>query len=222
MPYKFVVKKIKRFFIYRVLHVDDTPHRIALGLAIGIFITWTPTIGLQMVLTVLLAALMRANKLVGVPFVWISNPITALPLYGFNFLVGRWVLPGSYPWKLFQDSVANAVRFNGGWIDRIIAWWQATWFVFAPLWVGSILMGLILATVSYFVTRCAVVTYRKHWPHKHPPLETPDKASQGPPQEHQTDLRTEAAHAPFAAQSPPGPEDHRPAECLKSASHEDP
>ena len=33
MPHRFVWKRLKNFFIHRVLHVDDTPHRIALGVA---------------------------------------------------------------------------------------------------------------------------------------------------------------------------------------------
>ena len=74
MPDKFVWKRMASFFVHRVLHVPDTPHRIALGVAIGIFVAWTPTIRFQMVLTVVLAWLLGANKSVGVPFVWISCP----------------------------------------------------------------------------------------------------------------------------------------------------
>ncbi len=170
MPHRYVGRKLKRFFIYRVLHVDDTPHRIALGLAIGIFITWTPTMGLQMILTVMLASLMRANKFVGVPFVWISNPVTAVPLYGFNYLVGTWVLPGgNYSVSEFTESLSKAVFIGGGWMDKIGAWWQATYDFFLPLWVGSIVVALILAVPTYVVTRWAVVKYRKIWHGRHPP-----------------------------------------------------
>ncbi len=162
MPIRFVLNRLKRLFIYRVLHVDDTPHRIALGVAIGIFITWTPTMGFQMILTVLLSAMFRANKLVGVPFVWISNPLTLFPVYGPNFLVGSWALGGGYTWSEFQNALARASHFHGNIIERIQAWWEATWQVFAPLWLGSILVGLILGTLSYFAVHYAVVAYRRH------------------------------------------------------------
>ena len=169
MPHRYVGRKLKRFFIYRVLHVDDTPHRIALGLAIGIFITWTPTMGLQMILTIMVASLMRANKFVGVPFVWISNPVTAVPLYGFNYLVGTWVLPGDYPVSKFTESLSKAVFIGGGWMDKIGAWWEATIDFFLPLWIGSIMVALILAVPTYVVTRWAIMKYRKIWHEKHPP-----------------------------------------------------
>ena len=104
---KYLLGRIERFLIYRVMSLDDTPHRLALGVAIGIFVTWTPTIGLQMVITFLLSALFRANKFVGVPFVWISNPLTIVPIYGPNYLVGCWLLghsPGEN-WEKVRASM---------------------------------------------------------------------------------------------------------------------
>lgn len=181
MPHRYIARNIRKFLKYRVLHIDDTPHRIALGLAIGIFVTWTPTLGFQMALTVMLAALCRANKLVGIPFVWISNPLTAVPLYGLNYLIGAWVLPGNYSWNEFSVAIDKAIKLNGGWFDKAVAWWGATLQVFWPLWVGSILVGLVLGLASYFVTRRAVEIYREH--HYHPlatiphPDENPDGKS---------------------------------------------
>lgn len=187
MPHRYIGRKIKRFFIYRVLHVDDTPHRIALGLAIGIFITWTPTMGLQMVLTILLATLMRANKFVGVPFVWISNPVTAVPLYGMNYFIGTCVLPGDYSLAKFTDSVSHAVFAGGSWTEKIAAWWSATIDFFWPLWIGSVLVGLVLAVVTYFAIRYAVVEGRRRWHRRHgtpgplaKPLPAADPSDTGP------------------------------------------
>ena len=61
MPHRYLYRRLRmalwqteRFIKYRVLHVDDTPHRIALGVALGFFVTWTPTIGVQIVLILLL------------------------------------------------------------------------------------------------------------------------------------------------------------------------
>lgn len=167
MPHRYLTKHIKRFFIYRVLHVDDTPHRIALGVAIGIFITWTPTIGLQMALVVALAALLRANKVVGVPFVWISNPVTLVPIYGPNYWLGTKILGGSYDFSKLSPFV-DAVATGGNWFERLHAAWDAMWIVFWPLWLGSAVVGGALAVVTYFAIRYAVVRYRRFWHEKHP------------------------------------------------------
>lgn len=168
MPHRYLIERLKRFLVYRVMHVDDTPRRIAMGLAIGIFVTWTPTIGFQMVLVVALAWLFGANKFVGVPFVWISNPLTALPLYGLNFLVGAWLLPGQYSWADFRTAVIKAVAYRGSVLGRIGAWWRATVDFFLPLWLGSILVGVVLAAITYVLVYRAVVIYRRHWHLRHP------------------------------------------------------
>lgn len=143
--------------VHRVLHVDDTPHRIALGVAIGIFVTWTPTIGFQMVLTFALSWLLGANKLVGVPFVWISNPVTLVPIYLPNYYLGRWIL-GS---KVSPPDFAKLARFGGGWIEQMSSWWSATWHAFYPLWVGSLLVAASLGVLAYIATYYAVIFYRR-------------------------------------------------------------
>lgn len=168
IPVRYILKRIRLFFVYRVLHVDDTPHRIALGVAIGLFVAWTPTMGLQMVLTVLLSALLGANKLVGVPFVWLSNPATFW-IYIPNFLVGKWLLGSRCPTPDFYA----AMQVRGSWwlelwLNRIIAWWEATWQAFGPLWLGSIVVGLLLGGITYFAIRYTVVAYRTHRHLKYP------------------------------------------------------
>ena len=161
MPAKAAQDWLKRFVKYRVLHINDTPHRIALGLAIGIFAAWTPAIGLQMALVVLLCWLFRANKIVGLPLVWISNPATVVPIYMPNFILGQWLLGTEKE----LDFGPFGTGFQGSWIERVRGWWELTIDVFWPLWVGSLLVGLVLAVGVYFSTYHAVIYYRKKRPH---------------------------------------------------------
>lgn len=178
MPIKFVAKRIKRFFVYRVLSLDDTPHRIALGVAIGIFVTWTPTIGLQMVLAVALSLLLRANKFVGVPFVWLSNPFTVVPIYGPSYMLGSHMLGGKYTWSAFTGAIAEASQYDGGLIDKMCAWLTATLPIIAPLWLGSVVVGLALALVTYPAIYWGVGAYRRHRSLTHPADLRQDKKSQ--------------------------------------------
>ena len=201
MPVRYILKRLKRFFIYRVLHVDDTPHRIALGVAIGMFVTWTPTIGFQMMLVVALSWLLRANKAVGVPFVWISNPFTLVPVYYPNYLLGCWLLGEEYQ---SPDFLAAAAA-GDNWFERLGAWWEATWKVFAPLWLGSLLVGLIVGVLSYFATRYAVVKYREHWHRRHG--DVPWKhATEKTPEGDETDEAGEAGDAEDADKPDEAPE----------------
>lgn len=160
---RFLASAVERFLIYRVFSLNDTPHRLALGVAIGIFVTWTPTIGFQMVLVVALSWLFGANKLVGVPFVWLSNPATLIPVYGPNYLIGCWVL-GHSPdgW----EKILNAILCKGDFYDRILEWYSVTSSIFWELWVGSLIVGLVLGVMSYFTMYRLIVVYRTHWKHR--------------------------------------------------------
>ena len=59
-----VRNKVADFIKFRILHVDDSPHRIALGTALGILVAYMPPFGFHMVLAALLAVILRANKFV--------------------------------------------------------------------------------------------------------------------------------------------------------------
>ena len=54
-----------------LLHLDDPPWRIALALALGVFISCTPLYGVQTVLALLLATLFRLNKAATVLRTWL-------------------------------------------------------------------------------------------------------------------------------------------------------
>ena len=168
MPHRFLWHKLRRFIVYRVLSLNDTPHRIALGVAVGMFVAWTPTIPLQMVLTLALATLVGANKFVGLPFVWVSNPLTLIPVYGPSYMVGCWLTPGQYSWKTFAKAMNTAfTSFGDGWIAMLQAWWSATLSIFVPLWVGTLIVAPFVGLVSYGVTYWGVVRFRRIYHHFH-------------------------------------------------------
>ena len=160
----------KRILKYRVLHVDDTPHRIALGMGIGFFVTWTPTVGFQMALVVALCTLFRANKFVGVPFVWISNPATIVPIYYPNYWLGVHVTPGAHMTKLadWNHMVREVFGPGTGWWDRVSGFWSFMGRIAVPLWVGSLIVAVVVGIVAYWLTYAAVVNYRKRFGHAAP------------------------------------------------------
>jgi len=188
VPIQTAIRWSRDFVKYRVLHVDDTPHRIALGMAIAMLVTWTPAIGLQMIGTVLLCSLFGANKVVGLPLVWISNPVTIVPIYLPNYLLGRWIL-GSESKDINWRSAFTAVR--GNWLEQLVAriqnWWELTIDVFWPLWLGSLLIGLALGAGCYVGVYYLVLLYRKRRPHlrlrlhrRHRPHDDNGPAAPGP------------------------------------------
>ena len=86
---KKLLRPVINFIKYRVLHVDDSPHRIALGVSIGLFAAYLPPLGIHILAALILSFLLRANKFVAVTFVWLSNPFTFVFIYYPNYLMGR-------------------------------------------------------------------------------------------------------------------------------------
>ncbi len=148
---------MRRLLLHSILKADDPPHRLALGVAIALFVTFTPTIGFQSVLVVALAWLFGANKLVGLPLIWISNPATFVPIYYPAYRLGKWVLGGTPVkmqwWKELAkppDSAIEAFRFYWGRMLEIIE----------PLTVGCLLIATPLAGIGYVLTYQAIDRYR--------------------------------------------------------------
>ncbi len=80
--------KKSRAFLFWIWKQEGTPAKRARGLAVGVFSGCFPFFGFQTFIGILLAGLVRGNYLLAVAGTWISNPLTYLPLYWFNYKVG--------------------------------------------------------------------------------------------------------------------------------------
>jgi len=167
---KIIWRQVRRFLILKVLHADDSPHRIAGGIAVGVFVGFTPTVGLQMVLAVAMAALLRVNKLVCIPIVWITNPFTLVPVYLACYKLGRFLVgsPGTGdvadPISTIQGIGAGA-RSVGleGWLH--LEFWKklatSIMWLGLELWLGCVVVGLVGAVAAYIATRWTVTVFRR-------------------------------------------------------------
>ena len=164
-------KRFQVFLKHNVLGLDDTPHRIAWGVFLGCIVLFTPTIGFQIVLYVALATILRANKVSGVPILFVSNPITAIPLYysvwrvGYHLLHG-WATPAKEAERqLIQRLHAGQDAAAAGWQALLdLQFWKAVARVLIELgdelWVGALALGLIFGMPLYFLTLRAVQAFR--------------------------------------------------------------
>jgi len=164
--------RARRAFARRVLGVEDTPHRIAWGVFLGFVIAFTPTIGFQIALYLAIATLLRANKVSGVPFLFISNPVTAVPLYWFTWKVGEVLLrsdaSAAGPPRR-EELLALAVGRDGAapsLLDSIATtqFWEQVGHTLlrlgGELWIGGVVIGLVTGVPAYFATIWAVRAYR--------------------------------------------------------------
>lgn len=159
--WRLYARRTRQFILHNVLHADDPPHRLALGIAIGVWVTFTPTIGFQMALVVLLAWLLRANKVVGLPVVWISNPVTFVPIFWPSYWVGATLLGQ----ELIRDGYwRELLHPPPGWWEGTVFYWQSFMEIAAPLWLGSLIVGTGVAGISYVVCHRLICWYRiRRW-----------------------------------------------------------
>jgi len=165
VPIRRGLKKLESWFVH-LLHLDDSPHRIALGVAIGTFVAVTPTWGVQMVLVVALAWLLRANKVVGIPMVWVTNPLTNVPIYSFCYWIGQ-MLAGGPGLGEFMDRFGALFKGETGWWESLKASAVLAYDVAIPLWVGTVVVGLVAGVILYVVMYYLITVYRRR--HRHPP-----------------------------------------------------
>lgn len=162
--------KARHLVVHRILRLDDTPHRIAFGVFLGFVVGATPTIGFQMIIYVAFATLLRANKVSGILPVWMSNPITAVPLYYTNWRIGQFLLTGelsnSDATKEAISRMMGGVSSELGFVDRMMsaAFWSDVFDLFvsmgAELWVGSFFVGFVLGVPAYWAAYRGVIAYR--------------------------------------------------------------
>lgn len=76
-----------------VLQLDDPPWRIALALAVGVFISCTPTFGFQTLLALLVATVARLNRAATVTGAWLNLPWVAPFVYAGALKLGEMLLP---------------------------------------------------------------------------------------------------------------------------------
>jgi uncharacterized protein (DUF2062 family) len=167
IAYRLQSAALRDFVFRRMLHADDPPHRLALGAAIGVFVAITPTVGVQTLLVVFLAWLLRANKAVGIPLVWISNPATAVPIYYPCYRIGRFLLGRpSIPTQWWRE-LAHPPE---GW-EAMTFYWGKFLEIAWPLWLGCTLVGLVTGWITYRVVHRLVSMHRlRRWGELTPPL----------------------------------------------------
>ncbi|WP_070987241.1 DUF2062 domain-containing protein [Halofilum ochraceum] len=126
------------------LHPDR--RTLARGVAVGVFVGLSPTVGFQTLLMLLGCVALRANFPIAFLVSWVSNPLTMAPLYlGFNRL-GEAVFHGATGKPTMEGD-------TNGWIE------------IGYLAFGSLVIALPLAIISYAlvlaVWRAAVVRRRR-------------------------------------------------------------
>lgn len=147
----------------KLLKLNDSPHDIALGLALGIFIGFLPIMGIQMaVVLVFVIPFRKANKIAAVAGVWISNPLTVIPIYAFIYWIGTFFYPSEMVLTAtdVKERMMNVVNLDG-FVDQTAAFLGLGADIFLPMCIGGAVVGLIAMVPTYIFTRLFFTSYQK-------------------------------------------------------------
>lgn len=167
------MKKIREFIsthFHKLMQIRDTPHAVAGGSAIGIFFSFTPLIGLRIVAAVLVAWLCRCSKAAALIAVNLHEVVFFLwPLvWALEYQVGYWLLhtPHAFPphgrfRELMRLQEWHHQKGVGHLFKTLGRKLQILWPDYQAWLVGSLLIGLPISIVCYFVILKIVSRYQR-------------------------------------------------------------
>jgi uncharacterized protein len=144
----------------RLLAIDDPPERTALAFSIGVFIAFSPFLGLHTIMATALAFAFRFNKIAIYTGTFINNPfLTLVPIIIASYAVGAFVLgrPLSIPDEGLE-LLKNPHIFSGEYYRRIfVESWNIVW----PFAVGGMVLSVVCSVLAYPLTLRALRAYRR-------------------------------------------------------------
>jgi uncharacterized protein (DUF2062 family) len=142
------LRRACRYHWLKFLRLQGDPRRIALGMALGVFIGITPTVPFHTAAALSLAALLGVSPVTAFIGIQVGNPLTIGPIYILAYKVGQFLLyrgrPLVFP-ETFSFKAWIAVLGQGG----------------LALQVGGLIIAIPPAIVAYFLTLWIVQRYQR-------------------------------------------------------------
>ena len=140
-----------------VLELDDPPPRIASALAVGVFVGCTPFVGVQTLLSLVIALAFRLNRAATVAGTWLNLPWLMPLVYGAAFKIGTLVVPDPdglrRAWLTYLVEHPSGLRWSdlGALLEHLSI----------PLLVGTTVVGGLAALITYAIALAALRAIRR-------------------------------------------------------------
>ena len=131
-----LIQRIRKF-IFWLWKQEGSPSQRALGFGVGIFSGCFPFFGLQTLMGVFLAKILKGNTIFAAVGTWISNPFTYVPLYYFNYRIGSLILNKNKDIVDISHITTNEL-------------WTQGMYLSTRLIIGSICVGFVAGFIGGF------------------------------------------------------------------------
>ena len=132
------------------------PEDVAAGWALGMFIGCAVPFGLQLIVSIPLALMMRVSKVGATLGTLITNPVTIFVIYpAQTWAVDRLLFGGSITFQRLMDMEWTwpSVRHLGA--EAMVSFF-----------LGGLALGMIFSPITYFLVRRIVLRHRSKWQKK--------------------------------------------------------
>lgn len=162
-PHKHAVK-LSKYYWRKLLRVRATPHEIALGCSAGVFAAFTPFLGAQMFLAVVLALLLRVSVPAAIVGTFVGNPISWPAIWSASYIAGAWMLgqdPATAADHLAESAFVLSETLSGPGKPSMDAAIVNLSPFLQPLLLGGVVIGLLAAAASYYPTLRAARLFQR-------------------------------------------------------------
>jgi uncharacterized protein (DUF2062 family) len=140
-----------RAALRRLLALDDPPERTALAFSVGVFIAFSPFLGLHTIMATVLALVFRFNKVAIFSGAFVNNPfLTLVPIILASYAVGAFLMgrPLGLPpagLELLRNPHLFAADYWRALLDQF-------WGLLLPFALGGMLLSVVCSLAAYPVT----------------------------------------------------------------------
>src|SRR4029453_17201444 len=135
----------------RLLALDDPPERTALAFSIGVFIAFSPFLGLHTIAATLVAFLFRFNKIAIYAGTFLNNPfLTLVPIIIVSYALGAFLL--GQPLRIPPEGIELIKRprlLPGSYYRELFG---HSWYLIRPFALGSTILSIVCPLIAYPLT----------------------------------------------------------------------
>ena len=144
----------------RLLAIDDPPERTALAFSIGVFIAFSPFLGVHTIAATFIAFVFRFNKIAIYTGTFINNPfITLVPIIIASYAIGAFLL--GRPLRIPDEGLElleHPAIFSGDYYRRMFV---QSWSIVKAFAVGATVLSVVCSAIAYPLTLKALRAYRR-------------------------------------------------------------
>jgi len=149
--------------IEHILRLDDPPHKVALAIALGIFVAFTPFLGLHLFIASGIAWIFRLRIRIAAIATLFCNPWTIPFIYGGSLILGNYLVGDGSSLKM-NDIIALLNHLGGAFISFDLSTFKSFFSMLLiaakPFALGTLVLGSFASLISYLIAFFALKHFK--------------------------------------------------------------